>query len=96
MTVRVASTEGFDRVSLLRTALSWYAALQAKPPAKHPVSGVDGLTVHEGAAAFDGLNATGATDCKRLRRYAPGTKRAMEPDVLDAAGEGFVSDAAGD
>jgi len=95
--VRVASTEGFDRPSLPRpTALSWYAALQAKPPAKHPVSGVDGLTVHEGATAFDRLNATGATDFKRLRRYAAATKRAMEPDVLDAAGEGCLSDATGD
>ena len=96
MPLRVASTEGLDRRSLLRIASTWYTALKAKPPAEYAMGGVYGLAVHERATTLDRFDATRAAKPQCVRRDAATFERAVEPDVLDAAVKALSGDACRD
>jgi hypothetical protein len=57
------------------------------------VTEIHGLTVHERAAAYDGLYPVGTALLKGFGRDAARTKRAMEPEVFDAEFDGRPRDA---
>ena len=73
--------------------LPWDAVLKPEPPADAAVTEIHGLTVHERAAAYDWLYPVGTALLKGFGRDAARTKRAMEPDVVDAEFDGRPRDA---